>query len=74
MATRWSFTSEQAIRGMEILKRNYPVFDKVWMKEYAYLVEIIYPENRIVVDYGKEKITLLSVVLNEGYDCWKPTD
>jgi T4 RnlA family RNA ligase len=73
MATRGSFTSEQAIRGMEILKRNYPVFDKVWMKEYAYLVEIIYPENRIVVDYGKEKITFLSAVLNESYN-WKPTD
>jgi len=42
MATRGSFTSEQSIRGMEILKRNYPDFDKVWMKEYAYLVEIIY--------------------------------
>jgi len=42
MATRGSFTSDQAIRGMEILKRKYPVFDKVWMKEYAYLVEIIY--------------------------------
>lgn len=73
MATRGSFTSDQAIKGMEILKRNYPVFDKVWMKEYAYLVEIIYPENRIVVDYGKEKITFLSAVLNESYN-WKPTD
>ena len=74
MATRGSFTSDQAIRGMEILKRNYPVFDKVWMKEYAYLVEIIYPENRIVVDYGKEKVVFLSVVLNEGFSGWKPTD
>jgi hypothetical protein len=74
MATRGSFTSDQAIRGMEILKRNYPVFDKVWMKEYAYLVEIIYPENRIVVDYGKEKVVFLSAVLNEGFSGWKPTD
>lgn len=74
MATRGSFTSDQAIRGMEILKRNYPVFDKVWMEEYAYLVEIIYPENRIVVDYGKEKVVFLSAVLNEGFYGWKPTD
>jgi hypothetical protein len=59
---------------MEILKRKYPVFDKVWMKEYAYIVEIIYPENRIVVDYGKEKVVFLSAVLNEGLSCWKPTD
>ena len=75
MATRGSFTSDQAIRGMEILKRRYPVFDRAWLSEYAYLVEIIYKENQIVVDYkGKDKITFLSVVLNEGYDCWKPTE
>lgn len=74
MATRGSFTSEQAIRGMEILKRKYPVFDRAWSQEYAYLVEIIYPENRIVVDYGEEKITFLSVVLNEGFSGWNPTD
>ena len=74
MATRGSFTSEQSIRGMEILKRKYSVFDRAWLQEYAYLVEIIYPENRIVVDYGKEKITFLSVVLNEGFTGWKPTD
>jgi RNA ligase len=73
MATRGSFTSEQAIRGMEILKKRYPVFDRAWLQEYTYLVEIIYPENRIVVDYGKEKITFLSVVLNEGWK-WEPTD
>ena len=74
MATRGSFTSEQAIRGMEILKKRYPVFDRAWLQEYAYLVEIIYPENRIVVDYGKDKITFLSVVLNEGFSGWEPTD
>jgi len=73
MTTRGSFTSEQSIRGMEILKRKYSVFDRAWLQEYVYLVEIIYPENRIVVDYGKEKITFLSVVLNEGWK-WEPTD
>jgi RNA ligase len=74
MATRGSFVSDQAIKGMEILKRKYSVFDRAWLQEYAYLVEIIYPENRIVVDYGKEKITFLSAVLNEGFSGWKPTD
>ena len=72
MATRGSFTSEQAIKGLEIVKSMY--FLDSWLKEYAYLVEIIYPENRIVVDYkGKEKVVFLSVVLNEGWK-WKPTD
>lgn len=72
MATRGSFTSEQAIKGLEIVKSKY--FLDSWFKEYAYLVEIIYPENRIVVDYGDvEKVTFLSIVLNEGWR-WKPTD
>ena len=72
MATRGSFTSEQAIKGLEIVKSMY--FLDSWLKEYAYLVEIIYPENRIVVDYkGKEKVVFLSVVLNQGWR-WKPTD
>jgi RNA ligase len=71
MATRGSFASEQAIKGLEIVKSKY--FLGSWAKEYAYLVEIIYPENRIVVDYGEEKVTFLSVVLNESWK-WKPTD
>jgi RNA ligase len=72
MATRGSFTSEQSVKGLEIVNKKY--FLSSWMKEYVYLVEIIYPENRIVVDYeGKEKIVFLSAVLNESYD-WEPTD
>jgi len=71
MATRGSFASEQAIKGLEIVKSKY--FLGSWSKEYAYLVEIIYPENRIVVNYGEEKIVFLSVVLNESWTL-KPTD
>jgi RNA ligase len=71
MATRGSFTSDQAIKGMEIVKSKYNLAS--WMPEYAYLVEIIYPENRIVVNYKKEKVVFLSAVLNETYK-WKPTD
>jgi RNA ligase len=65
MATRGSFTSEQAIKGMEIAKRyNY---DKICVPGFTYLFEIIYPENRIVVDYGKdERLVLLSIVNSEG--------
>ena len=71
MATRGSFTSEQSVMGLEIVKEKY--FLDSWMKEYAYLLEIIYPENRIVVNYGVEKVTFLSVVLNGTYR-WLPTD
>jgi RNA ligase len=65
MATRGSFTSEQAIKGMEIAKRyNY---DKICVPGYTYLFEIIYPENRIVVDYGKEeRLVLLGVMNRKG--------
>ena len=72
MSTRGSFVSEQAIKGLEILKLKYNLDS--WLKHYGYLVEIIYPENRIVVDYGKkERIVFLSVVMNEGYE-WELFD
>ena len=65
LATRGSFTSAQALRGMEILREKYDL--SKFEHTVAYLVEIIYPENRIVVDYGEEKITFLSVVLNRAW-------
>ena len=71
LATRGSFASEQAIKGLEIVKSKY--FLASWSKEYAYLVEIIYEANRIVVRYDEEKIVFLSVVLNESWK-WELTD
>jgi RNA ligase len=65
MATRGSFTSEQAIKGMEIAKME--GLDKKCVPGFTYLFEIIYPENRIVVDYGgDERLVLLSIVNPEG--------
>lgn len=62
LATRGSFTSDQAIKGLKIIKEKFHLAS--FQREYAYLVEIIYPENRIVIDYGEEKITFLGVVKN----------
>lgn len=60
LTTRGSFTSDQAKRGMEILKSKYNL--RSFMSEMVYLLEIIYPENRIVVDYGnKGRVFFLSV-------------
>jgi RNA ligase len=57
-ATRGSFTSPQSIKGKQILDANYNVGEL--FKNHTYLFEIIYPENRIVVDYGdEEKLVLL---------------
>ena len=60
MATRGSFTSDQAIKGMEIA-RKYNL-DKVCVPGFTYLFEIIFKENRVVVDYGdEERLVLLSI-------------
>ena len=63
MATRGSFTSEQAIKGKEMLDK---LNKTALIPGYTYLVEIIYPENRIVVDYGdEEKLVVLGAYNNE---------
>jgi RNA ligase len=66
MATRGSFTSDQAVKGFELLQK----YDyKRLVKGFTYLFEIIYPENRIVVNYGYEDLILLSVIDNkDGYE------
>ncbi len=59
LATRGSFTSPQAIKGKEILDKNHDISSL--RKDNTFLFEIIYPENRIVVDYGQEeKLVLLA--------------
>jgi RNA ligase len=60
IATRGSFTSEQAIRATAMLER-YRAFE--FVPYYTYLFEIIYKQNRIVCDYGDmEDIILLAVI------------
>lgn len=62
IASKGSFTTEQAIRGTEIIHRKYShTFSKL-NKNHTYIFEIHYPENRIVVDYGDlEDLILLAV-------------
>ena len=63
-ATRGSFTSEQSIKGKQILDLKYDYSSL--RKDNTYLFEIIYPENRIVVDYkGEEKLVVLGVIHTE---------
>ena len=70
MATRGSFTSDQAKRGLEIVKSKYDL--SRLLKDVAYLVEIVYPENRIVVDFGnEERVFFLSAVPNFHCEHWK---
>jgi T4 RnlA family RNA ligase len=66
LASKGSFTSDQAIKGMEILKKY--KYDRL-LKGYTYLFEIIYPENRIVCQYDFEDLILLAVIDNsDGYE------
>ena len=68
LATRGSFTSDQAAKGLDILKSKYDL--KRFVPNVTYLCEIIYPENRIVVDYGGDKITFLGATTPEGELYW----
>ncbi len=75
IATKSSFVSPQAIRGTKIFNKKYNTNKKNWhVNEYTYLFEIIYPENRIVIDYGNnEKLVMIGIIDNQtGYDCHLP--
>lgn len=67
IASRGSFASDQSDKANEMLhgkyKASWPLLDKT----KTYLFEIIYPENRIVLDYGaSEELVLLAVVDTES--------
>lgn len=59
LATRGSFTSDQAVKGMEMLKKYY--YEQLH-RDYTYLFEIIYEDNRIVVQYPYEDLVLLGMI------------
>lgn len=67
-ATRGSFTSEQALKATEIWRNKYAKHVTPIYFLYTHLVEIIYPENRIVVNYnGMEDLVMLGMVdLRDG--------
>ena len=65
-ATRGSFNSDQSIKGLELLQK----YDYYKLhKDYTYLFEIIYNDNRIVVKYPYEDVILLGMIETKtGYD------
>ncbi|MEY4928172.1 MAG: hypothetical protein RI894_2610, partial [Bacteroidota bacterium] len=66
IATRGSFGGEQALHATAVLYQKYPhTFDKL-NRNCTYLFEIIYPSNRIVVDYGAtDDLVLLAIINNQ---------
>jgi len=55
-ASRGSFESEQAMKGGEMFRKLPTIY---LHKDCTYCWEIIYPENRIVVNYDDEKLVML---------------
>jgi RNA ligase len=69
--TRGSFNSEQSIRMQPIINDifNHEINNELKDKVNTLLCEIIYPENRIVMDYGDfDGIKLISYYDNDGYE------
>lgn len=63
IATRGSFTSEQANWATNFLRQKAPNLD---LTDYTtHLFEIIYPENRIVVNYDFSGLILLASIITE---------
>jgi RNA ligase len=71
IATRGSFTSPQAqwATAWYNKKKAFAVQEGVkikWLEGYTPLFEIVYAENRIVVNYDFEELVLLALVHNES--------
>jgi RNA ligase len=52
IATRGAFMSQQARHATEVFRKKYGETWRGWDHDSTHIFEIIYPENRIVLDYG----------------------
>lgn len=68
--TRGSFESDQAIWATEYLYAN--LRTDLMNRSKTYIFEVIYPDNRIVVDYGdKEALVLITAIDTQtGEELW----
>ncbi len=69
LATRGSFESDQAKEGTKIFREKYGLWmlqNRKFFKNKTVLFEIIYPENRIVIDYkGLRDTIMLAIIDND---------
>lgn len=77
--TRGSFQSPQALTAMEIIEESplYQINLREICKEKTAIFEVIYPENRIVLDYkGMRDIVFIGTIANfelaTGKQLWTP--
>lgn len=72
VATRGSFESEQAVWFKNWIARKPKL---AYEPGLTYLFELVFPANRIVVDYGDaEEAFLLAVMDDSGHDLWNIFD
>ena len=64
LASKGSFTSTQSVKGKQILSEKYNV--EPIPKGYSTLVEIIYPENRIVCNYGDDEVLVVLSMISSA--------
>ena len=64
IATRGSFTSPQSTKANAILRSKYAQILRGLDQTKTYLFEIIYPENRIVVNYGEMEDLILTAIID----------
>ncbi len=63
ICSRGSFTSDQAVKAKEMLDKIPDGWKYYLNKGYTFLFEIVYPENRIVLDYkDREALILIGAV------------
>lgn len=77
IATRGSFLSEQATHATALIDGLIQAYiDEAQTNDVTPIYEIVYPENRIVLDYGDrdELIELGEVDINEGIIIYRPSD
>jgi T4 RnlA family RNA ligase len=74
IATRGSFQSNQANEATAMLYTKYTEAIPKMNPCCTYLFEIIYPENRIVVDYGDEKMLVLLAVIDIALGIEQPLE
>src|SRR5271155_5375839 len=65
IATRGSFDSDQARWATAWYRQHEAMFPQGFPADVTPVCEIIYPENRIVVDYDFEGLVMLSIIDNE---------
>lgn len=65
VATRGSFSSPQAIKAKQMLSKYKT---ETLTPGCTYLVEIIYPDNKIVVSYTEEKLVLIGAYYEDGVE------